>query len=594
MGHFLSYTHFIFIFLTVSLTSCSRWQPSFEPIGAIERSQHQELDFVHWFRRSTADFNGASQKILTVPGNQNPNEQPAAWQVGSDLEIPAHITLKIPVGVVLRVKEGSTLRIQSCPDANDYQIFDADEIKTGSVRFSKGSCNDGVLSSWWGAKGDGIADDTPAIQSAFSASDHIRFPARTFLMNSGIVKLPSNTRVDFGGAKFINGGANFLFTFGATSDVPIYSGLEITGGLFEQSVPGTFNNQNYLRIAGTKNFFINGASMKNVSNGGIYVEAGAEDGVIDGVTIEGQTGYAVIRGIWLNGGSASDYASQLIDVSSIARNDVPLPQFAAKRVRISNSKIRFVQYGVYLMNTRDVQIENNHIDISGSGGRNIAINNYSPGAIVRNNLLIGDQSSTGILATQFSHDVLIEGNRFKGTFHGGRDIYVSHLAQAKIQRNVFETDSTQQILIDMGGSAVIQSNEFTRSTYGVNTRVVRIDTIDAAVVGTGTYGNTAKLLPKIVFEDNIVRVRNAGVVVFTHAAQNGNVPGLESVTVRNNMFYNLDTAAGIDEFGLRIYANGPTNLVRYSYYGNVVFPEGYSSRNIASVDGSGAIEEPGQ
>lgn len=439
----------------------------------------------------------------------------------------------------------------------------------------------------FGAEGDGLSDDYPAIAAAFKASNRVMFPAGTYLMKEGITKLANNIEVDFGNAKLVNSGVGFLFTFGATADMPTHTGLKIYGGHFTQSNPLTTNNYGYIRIKATKNFEIRGSHLQNVSNGGIYVEAGSEDGIIDAVTIIGKSGYSTIRGIWINGSTASDYAGSLVDISSITRNAVPMPVYAAKNIKISNSTIKLAGYGIYLMNTRDARIERNEIDISGSGARCIAVNNFSPGALIKGNILVGDQSSTGVLITQASSDVQVEGNVFNGTFGGGRDIYVAYLAHALITNNRFNTDSSQNILINMGGTAVIRGNYFTRSAYSANTRAVKISTIDEAVAGTRSYGNMATTLPGVLFQGNTVRKRVAPMVINTPTAQNGNIPGLDVITVRDNVFYDFDTATGSEEYGMRIYANGTNFKVKYAYFGNKIYPEAKAGRNRVYVTGAG-------
>jgi hypothetical protein len=442
------------------------------------------------------------------------------------------------------------------------------------------------------AAGRASVDVSGAIQSALNSSPRVMFPDGTYLMRSGVKKIGSGVSIDFGRARIINDlpNAGFLFSFGATADVPRQGDLQIRGGYFEQSDPGTPLNRNYIRIAATRNFSIRDVHLKNVGNGGLYVEAGCEDGVIDSVAIEGRCQHSPCRGIWLNGSTASDFVGQLIDIASITRNSALLPSHAIKKVAIRNCTITLPFYGVYLMNTRDCQITGNRIDISGGGARCLALNNYSPGAIVRNNTLISNQSSTGILCTQYSHDVLIDDNTFQGSFGGGRDIYIAYRAEAIISSNRFTTGSTQQILIDMGGTAVIRGNQFSLpGGYQAGAKCVRFTTIDEAVAGTGIYGNAATVLPGILFEGNTVRQRNCPILVNTPAARNGNVPGLETVTVRNNQFHDMNTAAAADEYGLKIYANGSTHVVKYAYAGNLIYPVSKADRNSVRVQGTGAM-----
>lgn len=437
----------------------------------------------------------------------------------------------------------------------------------------------------------GKTDMAPAIAAAFASSNKIVFSDASYLMNSGVTKTANNVEVDFGKAKLINGGVAYLFTFGKKNDTPSYTGLKIHGGIFEQAIPTTTNNYNYILITSVKDFLINDVHMKNVSNGGLTVYAGSENGVIDGVKIDGKSGFSTCRGIWLNGATASDYANQLIDITSITRNDKSVPMHAVKNLKVVNCTVVLDGYGLYLMNTRDCRVLNNYIDISGTGAqRCLALNDYSPGAIVKGNTFISDRSSTGILITQCAHDVLIDGNVFKGTFGGNRDIYVQYLANALIINNQFNTDSVQQILIDMGGSAIIRGNYFTRSSYSADTRAVKITTIDEAAAGKSSYGDTATTLPGVVFENNVVKKRNIPVFINTPKASNGNIPGLDVITIRNNMFYDFDTAKTASEYGTRIVANGSTFTVKYAYYGNTMYPAGHAERNMASIYGKGATE----
>lgn len=449
----------------------------------------------------------------------------------------------------------------------------------------------------YGAVGDGVTDDTAAIQDAFNdVTEHgiVYFPTGDYLITSSITVSKDNIKVNFGTSNIIanlsSGGQ--VFSFGTSGDGSIVSGLQIFGGIFELSNPSSTANTVYLAIKGTKNFKIKDCILKNVSNGGIYVEAGCEDGLIDGITIDGKSGYSTIRGIWLNGGTASDYASQLVDISSITRNAIPVPIYAVKNVTISNCNITLSAYGVYLINTRDCKVENCYIDISGIGAqRCIALNNYSPRAKVSGNTLKSDRSSTGILCTQYSHDVSINDNTFQGYFGGNRDIYVQYLADALISDNRFFTETTQQILIDMGANAVIQGNTFNSETHVNGKSAVKITTIDLAVAGTSTYGDTATILNGSVFKGNVVKNRTNLVIISAPASTSGNIPGLDTIVVMDNVSYNWNLATSGGEYGLNISSNGTTYKVKYSFFNNVAFPEANANRGNGIVKvGTGMTE----
>jgi hypothetical protein len=143
----------------------------------------------------------------------------------------------------------------------------------------------------------------------------------------------------------------------------------------------------------------------------------------------------------------------------------------------------------------------------------------------------------------------------------------------------------------MGATAVIRSNYFTR-TSGVTAsgRCVLFTTIDAAVAGTSTYGNTATTLAGITFANNVVKNRLSVVNTRALTAANGNIPGLDTVNVRDNIFYNFDQATTTDEYGLKITAPGTTYTIAYSYFNNTVYPAVNAGRNRADVvSGTGAV-----
>jgi hypothetical protein len=468
---------------------------------------------------------------------------------------------------------------------------------TGAIqRTVENKLKDTVSVKDFGAVGDGTANDTAAIQAAFTASGNVVFPAGTYRMNSGVSLAANNISVDFGNATIVHGGTGTLFNFGTTSDAPIYSGLQITGGTFTQSNPATTNDANYIRIKGTSSFAVRGVTARNVSNGGILVEAGCENGLIEGVNIIGSSGFSTIRGIWLAGSTASDFASQLVDTTSITRNATALPVYAVKKVAVRNCNISGVQYGVYLMNARDCSIEGCNIDISGSSAlRCIAVNNYSPNTRVVNNALTSDRSSTGILVTQASDGVVICSNVFEGTFGGNRDIFVQYLAEALIEGNHFLTTGTQNIEISMGGFAMIKGNHFNRGVRVADNRCVYAHPIDGGDAGT-TIGNTATVLPGLIFRDNTVRFRCVGVLVDTtsFASVSGNKPAMSVIDVRDNTFMNMDLAASGGEYPLNISSGTSANITRYRYEGNVVLPATAAGRNAVEPSGTAFFNEATQ
>ena len=449
----------------------------------------------------------------------------------------------------------------------------------------------------FGAVGDGITDDSTAIQAAFNASTNIYFPDGSYLIETGISVTDDNVAVNFGNAKIINGGVTFAFTFGARNDTPIYSTLAIQGGYFEQQNPLIDANYCYIRIAGTKNFTVKNVGMKDVANGGLYIEAGCENGVVDSVIIEGQSAYsAASRGIWLAGDTASDYASQLINTTSITKNATPVPIYAVKNVKIVNCTINAVEYGIYSMNSRQTVVENCTVNISDAPfpKRCIALNNYSPDSKVIGCTLIGDSSSTGILVTQYSQNVLIANNLFSGTFGGNRDIYVQYLSNALIENNRFNTESVQNIQVDMGGFAFIKNNYFGRENYISGRRCVYATPIDPTQAGSGTVGNTAQYIGGVVFQNNITRQTPLAVFVDTDSfpSASSNYPAFQYIRVKGNLFMDMNNATTSSDYPLLLTTNVGALNTTFSFTDNEVVPVTATNWNTFSVTG-GAYQVAG-
>lgn len=442
----------------------------------------------------------------------------------------------------------------------------------------------------FGATGDGTTDDSAAIQLAFNASNNIIFPNGSYVIGTGITKSVNDVLVNFGDATIINAGASFTFTFGTRNDTPLRSRLRIYGGNFKQQNNATTSNLNYIRIAGTQDFVVRDCNMQYVSNGGLYIEAGCANGLVDGVTVNGETGYTVNRGIWLAGDTATDFTDQLVDTTSITRNATPVPVYAVNNVKITNCTVTAVEYGIYSMNSRNTIVENCFVDISDapSPKRCIAVNDYSPFMKVINNTLKSDSSSTGILVTQLSTNVLISGNLFENTFAGNRDIYVQYLANAVIENNRFNTEGTQNIQVDMGGFAFIKNNYFGRETYQSSERCVYAVPIDPTAAGTGTVGNTATLAGGVIFQDNIVRQTPLAVLVdmSTYPAANGNKPGFTFIKVKGNVFMDMQNATTSNDYPLIVIAGTGANATPFSFTDNEVVPVTETFWNTYDVSGT--------
>ncbi len=410
-----------------------------------------------------------------------------------------------------------------------------------------------------------VTSVSASVQNAIDASTAVYFPKGTYRLDSSINITANNVHINLEGAEIVNSGCFACFDCGATSDTVVYSGLKIVGGLFNQLDPATTDDRNYIRVRGYQHYTIKDGIFNNISNGGIYIQHGTDHGLIDNVKVIGKTSSGTVRGIWLQGAGATGYASQYVDVSSFTRNATPFPTAAVKNLKICNSYIAVGTFGIYSDNSRNLIVENCFIEDLG-GGRAITLNTYSPGARIVNNRIVGDATEIGILVTQASTDVVIEGNTINGSFAGGKAIYVQYLSHALISNNSFYADATGLIEINTGGSASIEGNYFERSVVTPDARCVLITPSDKDNVSTTpSMGDTATVLNGVTFKDNVLKNWLLGVLVHikssveNYGSNSGtNFPSFKNISVTGNTFLSYDaTFSGTNEYPVTVLMDDP-------------------------------------
>jgi parallel beta-helix repeat protein len=180
---------------------------------------------------------------------------------------------------------------------------------SGTVTFGAASCMERAYPEWWGAVGDGAADDTTAFNGASGALGNmgggrlICAAGRNYLIdpnqNAGkSIRLASKTTLELRNGCTLQAKTNGLassavvYCFNVTDVAVIGPGQIIGDRATHAGVPGTDVGFGIMFLKCTR-FTVRGPYIKNCQGDGIYIGsntsvAGDEslDGVIDGVTCD--------------------------------------------------------------------------------------------------------------------------------------------------------------------------------------------------------------------------------------------------------------------------------------------------------------------
>ena len=256
------------------------------------------------------------QKTLQKSGSLNKSIilTPGDWVVPSNLDINKSITLKLQKGARISVALGKVLTVNGLLLAPSDKIF----IGAGDVLIDSDR-KQTVYPQWWGAKGDGLSEDTAALQSAVNSfslkGGEILIPRGRYIVNALNVKSNIDLKGYGAGSIFIQkSGAKYCVSTRPASntikrDQPGSANISLT----DLSFRGTVDTDGFseffmlLDIRGTSNVSVTRCNFTGFRGDGIYIGAlkvaekelhntniSVSECVFDGINKDNRNGISVI------------------------------------------------------------------------------------------------------------------------------------------------------------------------------------------------------------------------------------------------------------------------------------------------------------
>ncbi len=451
---------------------------------------------------------GPSKRILYLAGGD--------WFVSSDLVVPANIKLKLGEGVTISVAPGRRLTVLGLLDAPPEHILAGE----GEVFFDT-DLHQRVYPQWWGAKGDGVSDDTAAVQAAINSlgtkGGEVIIPKGTYVVDAigirsnialrghgsqSVLKQksgarycvstsPANRRVKRGEPNSNSANIRFLnLTFRGTVDTDGFSEFLML-----------------LDIRGTSNVLIRKCNFTGFRGDGIYIGEVKVGGtnvhnrnirimecVFDGINRDNRNGISVIDG-----------ENVLIEKSvfrNIARSDMP------GAIDVEPDERYDAVGNIRIIGNRFENIGGNNIIQISVPGRLGKLDAPLQNIGIADNIIEGDGKANGIYVGQDQladdgtppNSVVISGNQVKNT---RRSFVVFGMKDVLMTANVFE-DCEEDPSISYSRKKVnvmdmrVTWNTFRNlskkdgagiSVFGVRNLEIRDNTFDNIGKADGTAGN---------------------------------------------------------------------------------------------------------
>lgn len=224
---------------------------------------------------------GDTAVILRVPAGTH--------SINANLTIRVNTTLKVERGGILSIDTGKTLTIEGTLEVGLYQIFSC--TGTGKVVFAHKSIKE-AYPQWWGAVGDGVADDQVPLQTACNSLYNAGVGGNTLFL-AGIFGVTNQVmignRVRLEGSNTSSAVIKALAGFPADTAV---IRMDHPPELNPAGLAGFHNSLTHIRV-----------DCNNIADIGIYAETLEEQGGLEFVDVVKW----LKKGIYIKTGNCQNY-----------------------------------------------------------------------------------------------------------------------------------------------------------------------------------------------------------------------------------------------------------------------------------------------
>lgn len=365
-----------------------------------------------------------------------------------------------------------TLTMNGQIEANLYQIFDG----SGAIVFGKGSTK-GVYPQWWGAVGDGVADDTATIQSAIdslTSGGTVFFPYGTYMINSSSIKIDGTNR-DLSSITLrgIGGDASVLklaadinvnVVEATAGDYLVLEGLRIEGNKSRGGTAGSGDASYRYR----NGIYLEGVTQATVINCWVtdntYAGINIGPGPINSITDDNSSSYVSVIGckIWGNtsGIAGGGQLRTCISGNNIHNNNtygIVIDVGSSEGTITGNTLVgtgEASSAGIYIYNADYINITGNSV---GGFDTNILVDNGSNLTAVTGNTVV-NAGNTGIRVYN-SNICSVTGNTVSTSTQYG--IHADTLSQISITGNTSYLNTFDGIRLTDISSFTVSGNNVT-------------------------------------------------------------------------------------------------------------------------------------